>query len=124
MNTRRPPKTSNACNPHSHSPPHTHSLSHILTPTHSQKQVHTYAYTHIHTYTHAHTRTLVPTRQRQDDKTGSLTRGTSGSLANNYDAVIGSLPKGLTEDQRARIAASMPMSPALGMLQTMPEVGV
>lgn len=55
------------------------------------------------------------------DGKGSLSRGQSGSLAQNYDAVIGSLPKGLSEDQRARIAASMPMSPALGMLQTMPE---
>ncbi|KAI8466821.1 MAG: ATP-grasp domain-containing protein [Monoraphidium minutum] len=55
-----------------------------------------------------------------DDK-GSFSRAASGSLAQNYDAVIGSLPKGLSEDQRARIAASMPMSPALGMLGTMPE---
>ncbi|GBF94434.1 hypothetical protein Rsub_07248 [Raphidocelis subcapitata] len=51
----------------------------------------------------------------------SLGRVPSGSLARHYDAVIGSLPKGLSEDARARIAASMPMSPALGMLQAMPE---
>lgn len=52
---------------------------------------------------------------------GSLSRATSSSLANNYDAVIGSLPKGLSLDERARIAASMPMSPAVGMLHTLPE---
>lgn len=55
------------------------------------------------------------------DERGSFSRGQSGSLAQNYDAVIGSLPKGLSVDERAKIAASMPMSPALGMLQSMPE---
>lgn len=59
----------------------------------------------------------------QADKAPSFTRGLSGSLAQNYDAVIGSLPKGLSEDQRIKIAGSMPMSPAVGMLQTLPEVG-
>ncbi len=58
------------------------------------------------------------------DGQGSFSRARSGSLANNYDAVIGSLPKALSVDQRARIAASMPMSPAVGMLQSMPEVCV
>jgi hypothetical protein len=55
----------------------------------------------------------------QDDKLGRLL---SGSLTQNYDAVIGSLPKGLTHDERLRIRESMPMSPALGALQQIPEV--
>lgn len=55
----------------------------------------------------------------QDEKFGSLL---SGSLTQNYDAVIGSLPKGLTQDERLRIRESMPMSPALGALQQIPEV--
>lgn len=48
-----------------------------------------------------------------DVQTGSLT--TSGSVkANNYlsEAVIGSLPKGLTQEAKSRIAQSVPMSPA------------
>lgn len=48
-----------------------------------------------------------------DTQTGSLT--TSGSVkANNYlsEAVIGSLPKGLTQEAKSRIAQSVPMSPA------------
>lgn len=55
----------------------------------------------------------------QDEKLGRLL---SGSLTQNYDAVIGSLPKALTQDERLRIRESMPMSPALGALQQIPEV--
>lgn len=46
------------------------------------------------------------------------------SLGQNYDAVIGSLPKGLTHDERLRIRESMPMSPIAGALQQIPEVCV
>eukprot|EP00775_Hariotina_reticulata_P008709 gene8709-8890_t len=45
----------------------------------------------------------------------------SGSLSRHYDAVIGSLPKGLTEDERMRIRQSAPMSPALGTLSELPQ---
>jgi hypothetical protein len=55
----------------------------------------------------------------QDEKLGRLL---SGSLTQNYDAVIGSLPKALSSDERLRIRESMPMSPALGALQQIPEV--
>lgn len=55
----------------------------------------------------------------QDEKLGRLL---SSSLSQNYDAVIGSLPKGLTTDERMRIKSSMPMSPAMGALQKIPEV--
>ena len=55
----------------------------------------------------------------QDDKLGSLL---SGSLTQNYDAVIGSLPKALSQNERLRIRESMPMSPALGTLSKIPEV--
>lgn len=47
----------------------------------------------------------------------------SGSLSQNYDAVIGSLPKGLSTDERLRIRQSAPMSPAMGALQELPQVG-
>jgi hypothetical protein len=52
----------------------------------------------------------------QDDKLPS------GSLSRHYDAVIGSLPKGLSQDERLRIRQSAPMSPALGTLSEMPLV--
>lgn len=55
----------------------------------------------------------------QDDKLGRLL---SGSLSQHYDAVIGSLPKALTEDERIRIRQSAPMSPALGSLSKLPQV--
>lgn len=75
---------------------------------------------------HAHTRHCLsvclphccPTAA-QDEKLGRLL---SGSLTQNYDAVIGSLPKALSSDERLRIRESMPMSPALGALQQIPEV--
>lgn len=53
-----------------------------------------------------------------DDKLGRLM---SGSLSQNYDAVIGSLPRGLTSDERLRIRESVPMSPALGTLSELPQ---
>jgi hypothetical protein len=55
----------------------------------------------------------------QDDK---VTRLLSGSLSQNYDAVIGSLPRGLSTDERMRIKQSAPMSPALGALHELPLV--
>lgn len=55
----------------------------------------------------------------QDEKLGSLL---SGSLSQNYDAVIGSLPRGMSADERMRIKNSMPMSPAMNALQKIPEV--
>jgi hypothetical protein len=69
----------------------------------------------------AHTTALPNARRRphQDDKLGRLL---SGSLSQNYDAVIGSLPKGLSTDERLRIRQSAPMSPALGALQALPSV--
>lgn len=47
----------------------------------------------------------------------------ASSLGHNYDAVIGSLPKGLSVEERAKLAASLPMSPALGALASLPKVG-
>ena len=35
---------------------------------------------------------------------------------------IGSLPKGLPPDERARLSASTPMTPSLQILKTMPPV--
>lgn len=55
-----------------------------------------------------------------DDKMGRLL---TGSLTQHYDAVIGSLPKGLTSDERLRIQQSAPMSPAVGSLKQLPQVG-
>ena len=48
----------------------------------------------------------------------------SASLRSNFmaDAVIGSLPRGLSVDERRSIAQSTPMSPALNMLSAMPSV--
>jgi hypothetical protein len=54
-----------------------------------------------------------------DDKMGRML---SGSLTQHYDAVIGSLPKGLTSDERLRVRQSAPMSPAVGSLQQLPQV--
>lgn len=45
-----------------------------------------------------------------------------GSLTQHYQAVIGSLPKALTSDERLRVRQSVPMSPALGSLQQLPQV--
>lgn len=53
-----------------------------------------------------------------DDKMGRML---SGSLTQHYDAVIGSLPKGLTSDERLRVRQSAPMSPAVGSLQQLPQ---
>jgi hypothetical protein len=54
---------------------------------------------------------------------GSLVRTISTSMGNFVsEAVIGSLPKGLSEGERARIAASLPMSPALNSLSDLPKV--
>ena len=38
------------------------------------------------------------------------------------DAVIGSLPRGLSLNERDKIFASMPLSPTLSMLSSMPAV--
>lgn len=38
------------------------------------------------------------------------------------DAVIGSLPQGLSIDEREKIFASTPLSPALNLLSSMPMV--
>jgi hypothetical protein len=47
----------------------------------------------------------------------------SASISNFVsEAVIGSLPKGLTDQEKARIAASLPMSPALNTLADLPKV--
>jgi hypothetical protein len=54
-----------------------------------------------------------------EDKMGRML---SGSLTQHYDAVMGSLPKGLTSDERLRIRQSAPMSPAVGSLQQLPQV--
>ena len=51
-----------------------------------------------------------------------LSTAASGSLASNYDAVIGSLPKGMSTTERERVCASTPMSPARGLLKEMPIV--
>ena len=62
-------------------------------------------------------------KSQDDDKVGRrLSTAASGSLASNYDAVIGSLPKGMSADERKRVCASTPMSPARGLLQEMPMV--
>jgi hypothetical protein len=45
------------------------------------------------------------------------------SLGHNYDAVIGSLPRGLSVEERSKLASSMPMSPAVGALASLPQVG-
>jgi len=45
----------------------------------------------------------------------------STSLGQNYDAVIGSLPKGLSVEERNKVYASTPMSPARGLLYQLPQ---
>jgi hypothetical protein len=57
--------------------------------------------------------------------TAAASGGGSSSLARNYDAVMGSLPKALGARERARVAASTPIaaSPALGSLKLAPQVG-
>lgn len=57
----------------------------------------------------------------QDDKLGRML---TGSLSQHYDAVIGSLPKALSEDERVRIRQSAPMSPAVGSLSKLPQVRI
>lgn len=48
----------------------------------------------------------------------------SASLQSNFmaDAVIGSLPRGLSLNERDKIFASTPLSPTLSMLSSMPSV--
>ena len=48
----------------------------------------------------------------------------ASSITANYlsDAVIGSLPKGLTQDQKLKIQQSVPMSPSMGVLKEMKAV--
>ncbi len=54
---------------------------------------------------------------------GSMSRQMSASMSNYVsEAVIGSLPKGLTDQEKARVAASLPMSPAFNTLADLPKV--
>lgn len=50
----------------------------------------------------------------------------SASLQSNFmaDAIIGSLPQGLSVDEREKIFASTPLSPALNLLSSMPLVRI
>lgn len=59
---------------------------------------------------------------------GPKTVGTlfsQSSLQSNFvsDAIIGSLPKGLSGKERERIFQSVPLSPTLNLLHSMPSVG-
>lgn len=63
-----------------------------------------------------------------EDNPLSFSRRTSArSFVRNYSAVISRLPKGLSEAERARIAAASPLAPARSMqadalLQATPKV--
>ncbi len=48
----------------------------------------------------------------------SITHTTSG----NWSAVIGSLPKGLTSDEKMKIKMSVPPSPSAALLKEMNQV--
>ena len=59
----------------------------------------------------------------QDDRLRWTSLG-SASLQSNFmaDALIGSLPRGLSLNEREKIFASTPLSPTLSLLSSMPSV--
>ena len=61
----------------------------------------------------------------QDDQARWKSLG-SASLHSNFmaPAVIGSLPQGMTLDERQRMMASTPLSPSLQLLNSMPMVSI
>jgi hypothetical protein len=53
---------------------------------------------------------------------GSTQLATSVTGPNNWSAVIGSLPKGLNTEERARLKSSVPPSPSANLLREMNAV--
>ena len=66
---------------------------------------------------------LSETKHMQDDKARWQSLG-SASLQSNYiaDSVIGSLPRGLSIDERQKISQSIPQSPMMSIVSSMPLV--
>jgi hypothetical protein len=54
----------------------------------------------------------------------SMTSNFMGSMTSNFigDAVIGSLPRGMGEDERLRVFMNTPLSPMRSAMQEMPQV--
>ena len=65
------------------------------------------------------------TKYTQDDKARWQSLG-SASLQSNYiaDSVIGSLPRGLSIDERQKISQSIPQSPLMSFVSSTPLVCV
>lgn len=59
----------------------------------------------------------------QDERSSKFT---SSSLSSNFlnDAIIGSLPKGLTSEEKMKVLQSTPMSPSRALLQEMSNTAV
>jgi len=71
-----------------------------------------------------HTYTPLPTPAHPLFKRRRQRGGSSANMASNFisEAVIGSLPKGLSAEERMAVAGSVPQSPAVMRLASITEV--